>query len=122
MRNATYLVIALSFAAAACGEKASVPGKAGPKEAVPAEATKPVETPKPAEAPKPAAPAETPKPSGALQPAPDTAPTARVTKDAKGHDWASHMGDIAFTFDSCAAAKRAEDEKRALMLFFTAPS
>ncbi len=115
MRNAASLVIALSLAAAACGEKTAPP------------APKPADQPaKPAEAEKPAAPADAPKPVEAPKPEPipaaPAAPAARSTKDAKGHDWASHMGDIAFTFDSSAGAKRAEDEKRALMLYFTTPT
>src|SRR5262245_10773346 len=122
MRNAAYVYLALCCFVAACG-KESAPPQVKP----PAPQEKPA-APEPAPAaPIPAAPKpdaakpEPPKPDPAV-PEPPAKPATRVTKDAKGHDWASHMGDIAFTFDSSAAAKRSEDGKRAMMLFFTTPT
>ena len=117
MRNAVYMNLALCCLLVACGE-ASAPPQATPP-APPAKSAAPEAAPaagKP-DAAKPDAPEpEVPKADAA------PAPSARVTKDAKGQDWASHMGDIAFTFDSCAAAERAEKDKRALMMYFTSPS
>ena len=111
MRNAAYVNLALCLCLASCGkESAPPPAKSVATQAKPA-----------APEPAPAAPkAEAPKPDAAPAPAP--APSAPVTKDAKGQEWASHMGDVAFTFDSCEAAKRAEDGKRVLMMYFTSPS
>ena len=103
------LTCLLFCVAAACGDSSA------PKPAPSAPAPAAPEAP-PAAA-KPPAPEPAPAPP---QPAP--APEAQSTKDAKGHDWAGHMGDIAFTFDSSAAAERAEKDKRALMMFFTSPT
>ena len=115
MRNAVYANLALCCLLAACGKEAApTPAKpAAPPPEQPA-APEPAPAPPKADAPKP----EAPKPDAALTPA----PSERVTKDANGQDWASHMGDIAFTFDASAAAGRAEQEKRALMMFFTSPT
>ena len=107
-RSLTFL---LCCVAAACGDSsAPKPARSAP-------------TPEPAapETPPPAAKPPAPEPAP-VPPQPAPVPEARSTKDAKGHDWASHMGDIAFTFDSSAAAGRAEKEGRALMLFFTTPT
>ena len=116
MRNAARLSLVLCCAAAACGRE---PPAQQPKPPAPAPAPVPQAKPPAPEAPK----SEPPK-SEALKPAEPSAPVpaARVTKDAKGQEWASHMGDIAFTFDLAAATKRAESGHRALMLYFTSPS
>jgi hypothetical protein len=114
MRNASYVNLALCLCLASCGgESAPPPAKSVAPQAKPA-APEPAPAAPKTEAPKP----ESEKPDAAPAPA----PSAPVTKDAKGQEWASHMGDIAFAFDSSAAAKRAEDGKRAMMLYFTSPS
>src|SRR5262245_26858237 len=111
MTNASYVCLALCCLLAACGKEptASQPSPApAPAPVKPAGPDPAAAAPK-GDAMKP----EPPKLDGAKpEPPPRPAPV-RVTKDAKGHDWASHMGDIAFTFDSSAAAKRAEEGKRA---------
>jgi hypothetical protein len=112
MRNAAYVILVLCLCLASCGgESAPPPAKSVAPQAKPA-APEPAPAAPKAEAPKP----EVPKPDTA------PAPSAPVTKDAKGQEWASHMGDLAFTFDSCEAAKRAEDGGRVLMMYFTSPS
>jgi outer membrane biosynthesis protein TonB len=122
MRNAAYVNLALFCLLAACGKESPPPAKSAAPQEKPAAKEPATAAPKP-DAPKPEAlKPEPPKPDAAAPEPPPRPSPPRVTKDAKGHDWASHMGDIAFTFDSSEAAKRAEDGKRALMLFFTSPS
>ena len=60
--------------------------------------------------------------SPAPNPEPAPAPAPAQTKDAKGHDWASHMGDIPFTFDPAEAATRSKKERRVRMMYFTSPT
>jgi hypothetical protein len=120
MRSAI-VTLALCCVAAACGgDPAPIPDKrpsADPEE--------PVAPPEPESGAvtKPAEPLDTkavPVPEPVVPPTP--APPARQTKDAKGHDWASHMGDIAFTFDSGEAATRSKKEGRVQMMYFTSPT
>lgn len=107
-RSLAFLLVGV---AAACGDSSApkpAPTPPAPQPAAPD--TPPSVTNPPAPEPAPAAP----------QPAP--APAGHATKDAKGHDWASHMGDVAFTFDSAEAATRAKKEGRVAMMYFTSPT
>lgn len=107
MRLARTSLVVLSAALAACG------GEPPAKPAAPAPS--PAPAPAPAPAPVPAAPKpESPKPAPAK-------PAARVTKDASGRDWASHMGDIPFALDPSAAMAAATKAGRRMMLYFTSP-
>ena len=90
----------------------------------PAEPAKPAAAPaKPTAAPAKPAPVVAKPTTTVEKPAPATpAPESTRTKDATGHDWSTHMGDVGFTFDVDAATKRAAEGGRGLMLFFTTPT
>ncbi len=105
MRRTTALAtLALAAALAACGKEETP----GPAKTTPEPAKTPAVEPD-----KPTPPKET----GAMPGAPSGA--KHTTLDAKGHDWASHMGDIPFLLDDVAAVARAKESGKPLMIFYT---
>jgi thiol-disulfide isomerase/thioredoxin len=91
--------------------------KKQPDPAKPAAPAKPA--PEPA---KPSPAAAAPAPAKATTTVEKPAPSPSRTVDATGQDWAKQMGDVGFTFDVDAAAKRAVENGRPMMLYFTNPA
>ena len=136
MRAKSAVLFVVSVALAACGEKAApsaAPAKT-PEPAAPAASPAPNVEPEPGHPeptaakpplPKPMSPQieserkDAPKPETAKPDTEKPASSARVTKDAAGHDWTDHMGDLAFSLDPKKAMAAAAESKRPLMLFFT---
>lgn len=117
MRFGRAVVVVLSATLAACGEKPPAPAAAEPVAHRPVAPPAPAPTPpspSPATEKSPAPPVETPKVQAPK-------PSVVVTRDASGHDWASHMGDIPFALDPAAAMDAAAKANRPMMLYFTSP-
>ena len=115
MKMSRVAVIALGATLAACGERPPAPVAEKPVAQKPVTPPAPAPAPPKAGTPEPAAaPVETPKVQAPK-------PSVVVTKDASGHDWASHMCDIPFALDPAAAMDAAAKANRPLMLYFTSP-